>query len=356
MPVFEHLMPAKHRSNHGCWTCRLRKKACSFDGRRANPGSQRPDCEVCRRLEITCYNGDEKPEWMSTEPQRKAMMQKITAEIKDKASRRRDRKYLEMLEVGTSRVNLNGDEKRRTAPAEANLSGNSDTEQSSGHDIGSTPASSNTSDSSPQSASTFPPVLSQAPAPHDSPDPSSVHLIMIYLDYIFPYLFPYYRPPILAGGRGWILELMQGSSKSIYHTAVSLASYFSSILLSGGGSQHAPCTEAMVSQLQKQLQMGLSELQKEMTAVNAAGSRVAPSDRLLVMTSILTMVIFEVATSCGENWKIHLDAAIAIFCQIAPEPSKWAATLDSLKHSEGPEMPADLQAPWSTHQAAFRFL
>ncbi|CAI7588699.1 unnamed protein product [Penicillium pancosmium] len=43
------------RSNHGCWTCRLRKKKCD---------ENRPVCSACTSLELECHGYGLRPEWM----------------------------------------------------------------------------------------------------------------------------------------------------------------------------------------------------------------------------------------------------------------------------------------------------
>ncbi|KAH6900423.1 fungal-specific transcription factor domain-containing protein [Thelonectria olida] len=354
--MFRHLMSAKVRSNAGCWTCRLRRKKCD---------EQRPICEGCAALEITCYYNEEKPEWMDGGPKQKAMAEKIKAQVKKQASQRRDRKYMEMLETGTRNVNLaaNDDHAAKTPSAAAHdfadtlVSGvGSDTDPPSSHDAGSTPASSNTSGASPPD---MPWHTGQFLVRSDDPNNvaghnTEVHFIMIYLDYVFPHLFPFYRPPMLAGGRGWILDVLQ-SNKSVWHTATSLASYFFSIVLANGEVEHEECTNRMVHQLQSQLEMGLRELQREMSAINAAGNLATPQDRLQVLQAILQMLIFEVSTSNKDHWRMHLDAAVAMFMQIVPSAERWTETLLSLYSLKWPPPSMGMHRPFSTNQAALRF-
>lgn len=342
MSMFRHLMSAKVRSNNGCWTCRLRRKKCD---------EGRPVCESCRSLEITCYSEDEKPDWMDGGPKQKEMAEKIKAQVKKQASQRRDRKYMEMLEAGTRDVDLGGDHKI----ADVGMLGASDTDPTSGHEMGSTPSSSNTSGNSPPEIPWHSQFLVNQEDPSSSTGANTeVHFAMIYLDYVFPYLFPYYRPPILAGGRGWILDVLQ-CNKSVWHTAISLASYFFSIVLANGDKQHEECTNRMVRQLQGHLELGLRELQREMCAINAPGYRATPTERLLVMQGILQMLIFEIATSNKENWRMHLDAAIAMFLQIVSKPENWTEVINALYSQKWPPPSIGIRRPFSTNQAALRF-
>lgn len=358
--MFRHLMSAKVRSNAGCWTCRLRRKKCD---------EKRPVCEGCALLEITCHYNDEKPEWMDGGPKQKAMAEKIKAQVKKQASQRRDRKYMEMLEAGTRNVNLassnnniNDDDHGTTtalvttptAPS-ASETAASDTDPPSSHDTGSTPASSNTSGASPPDVPWHSQFTVRPEDPHSLTGTNTeVHFIMIYLDYVFPHLFPFYRPPMLAGGRGWILDVLQ-SNKSVWHTATSLASYYFSLVLANGATEHEECTSRMVHQLQSQLEMGLRELQREMSAINAAGDLAGPQDRLQVLQAILQMLIFEVSTSNKDHWRMHLDAAVAMFMQIVPSPESWTDTLLSLYSLRWPPPNMGINRPFSTSQAALRF-
>ncbi|KAM5355326.1 hypothetical protein ACJ41O_001972 [Fusarium nematophilum] len=345
--MFRHLMSAKVRSNAGCWTCRLRRKKCD---------EGRPVCEACGTLEITCHYGEEKPDWMDGGPKQKAMAEKIKAQVKKQASQRRDRKYMEMLESGTRSVTLGaGQSSAGDQHQDVAMSAASDTDPASTHDIGSTPASSNTSGASPPDM----PWHSQFLVRHEDHSNATgasteVHFIMIYLDYVFPHLFPFYRPPILAGGRGWVLDVLQ-SNKSVWHTAISLTSYFFSIVITNGEKQHEECTNRMVHQLQSQLEMGLRELQREMNAVNHAAAHAGVRDRLLVLQAILQMLIFEVATSNKDHWRMHLDAALTMFQQILPQPEQWGETLEALYSFRWPPPEMGVRRPFSTNQAALRF-
>lgn len=386
-------MPAKVRSSAGCWTCRLRRKKCD---------ERRPVCDACAALEITCHSGGEKPEWMDGGARQKDMADKVKAQVKKQASQRRDRKYMEMLESGTrnvliSRDDDNNDDVRdqsnaptarastadgsdraksrepvnpglRVAPAadaghhHQSYASHSDTEPSShlssnGSDP--TPPSSNTSGASPPGSelpwTTRVPWAGRPCADYDDDGPNvDVHFVMIYLDYIFPYLFPFYRPPILSGGRGWILDVIQ-RNKPVYYTVNSIASYFFGLLLANGKEVHKECTETTVRKLQTQLEMGLHELQKDMRRLT---DRRYPSDtreQLNVMQAIIQMAVFEVATCNGDSWKVHLDAAIALFFQIVPKPSQWTETLNGLYTARWPPPSMGVNRPWSTNQAALRF-
>ncbi|KAJ2971034.1 hypothetical protein NQ176_g7892 [Zarea fungicola] len=178
---------------------------------------------------------------------------------------------------------------------------------------------------------------------------------MVYADFVFPYLFPYYQPPILAGGRGWVLDVLLHRSRAIYYTAIALSSWFFGVLLAGGEEQHASCTARMESQLQHQMEISLKELQKNVIAINAKKNCFDIREGLAVMQSVIQMLIFEVTTANKENWKLHLEAAIALFTKILPDPSQFTEKLHGLYTESWPPPQMGIRRPWSTDQAALRF-
>lgn len=398
MSMLRNFMSHKVRSNAGCWTCRLRRKKCD---------ERRPVCDGCGALEITCHFDDGKPDWMDGGPKQKAMADKIKMQVKKQASQRRDRKYMEILRNGSS--TLDGEDQQGQYDVQHQHSHHDDhrhhpplSRDATAPDApfshlekNMTPPSSCTSGASPDeipsSSNQFfdPYQHKQLPAPpplshqqqqqqqqlqqqqqqqqlqrlklNEEEDTtnngvaSDVHFVMIYLDYVFPYLFPHYRPAVLAGGRGWVLDKLQ-SSKTVYHTAISLASYFFGIMLAHDDADHEACVARMGEMLQVQVEKGLRELQKEMATVNAmGGDGFRARDGLLVMQSITQMVVFELATTNKETWRVHLEAAFAMFARVLPDPSQWADILEGLYTPRWP--PAELggRRPWSTDQAALRF-
>ena len=391
MALFRQLMSnSKSRSSGGCWTCRVRRKKCA---------ENKPECDTCKVLEITCYFGEDKPDWMDGGPKQKEMAERIKSQVKKQASQRRDRKYLEMLEAGTQMVSISDDGVNDT-PSSSDVnnhnasfakeqqqqqhhhhhqqlgppSGASDSDRSPprSHGMGSSPESSHTlNGSSGTHASHTPPsevpwhkqvfARQEEEEEDDEGQPDSeLHFLMIYLDYVFPYLFPHYRPPVLAGGRGWILDVLR-SNKALYHTTLSLSSSFFAVVLANGDKAHEQCTNRMVRKLETQLELGLKELQKEMCILNGckaipgAGDGANREKRLVIMQSIIQMLFFEVATCNKDNWKMHLDAAIALFVQILPDPDEWTPSLRNLYSPRWPPPEIGLRRPWSTSQAALRF-
>jgi hypothetical protein len=53
---------------------------------------------------------------------------------------------------------------------------------------------------------------------------------MHYLDIVLHLQFPFYNPPVSAGGRGWILAMLR-ENRPLYHAALGLASWHRSLAM-----------------------------------------------------------------------------------------------------------------------------
>lgn len=335
-------MYSKLRSFDGCWTCRVRRKKCA---------ENRPVCDTCQALQITCYYEEEKPPWMDGGVRQTNMMEEIKAQIKRSATQKRKRKHLEILQAEANNLgHINTEspatdviDKTDTLP---------DSDPSPSHlGVAFTSGFSNDSSSVLQDS-----AMQNKPPTGQGEADKELHLLMIYLDYVFPYLFPHYRSSILAGGRGWILEILH-TNKAVYHSAVSLSTSFYAIVLNNGDRAHDECTMQMIHKFESQIELGLKELHKEVNDMNTNAPGFDMKKELVVMQSILQMIFFEVATSNKDNWKLHLNAAIAVFLRILPDPKEWSKTLNSLyTHAhKWPPPEFGLRRPWTTNQAALRF-
>lgn len=285
------------------------------------------------------------------------MADRIKAEVRQKASQRRERQLLEMrgADVG---VAGNGDVDHRDTSGWGTTEAGDTVVSPGSHGVELSPESGPTN--------SVPPLEVVVPrygaAVQDSLDkrpderPSGeMHLLMIYLDYVFPYLFPHYNPPILAGGRGWVLDILN-RNKTVYHSAVSLASFFFAIALADGDKAHEECTTEAAVRLGNQLELGLQELQKEMRIIIDDIEPVPDKERrLVVMLGIIQMLLLEVATARNDNWMLHLDAAVGMFQQILPAPAEWTTTLKHLYSAKWPPPEFGTRRPWSANQAALRF-
>lgn len=311
---------------------------------------KKPECDNCKTLEITCYFGDEKPDWFDGGEKQKAEMERVKSDIRLKAGQRRDRKYMEMLDQDSREMGTHSHdgtpEQERQGTGDIAMSGASSADPDEGHSAShvehSTPASSWSGASLP--------IRRPQPVAFWSDDTNDVDLtyIMIFLDSIFPYIFPYYHPFPLAGGKGWVLQSLI-ANRSVYHTCISLSTYFFAILC----GNHEACAAAMVERLQGQIEMGLRELRREMDALSSRPPALANVEALTCMQSIVLMCHFEVATGNMDAWMLHLDAATTLLQQIVPAPENWGCVLESFDSGQFDIL--GLEKPFTAHQTALRF-
>ena len=219
-------------------TCRLRRKKCD---------ETRPLCEACATLEIECIYSDEKPEWMETVDTQKDRAEWLKLEVKRKAAERRERRYLQAVERGIESLEFS-----HQADGDGSDRGRKDTPGAS--TTSSVPSSARRPDPMSETsrqadssmASFFASLTPASSADSDTAlrlgmDDRELNLVAMYLDYVFPFLFPFYRPRLMDAGRGWLLVLFT-RNKALLHTALSLASLFFSIVLNHGSEDPVePC-------------------------------------------------------------------------------------------------------------------
>ncbi|KAK3694505.1 fungal-specific transcription factor domain-containing protein [Podospora appendiculata] len=381
-------MASKPRSSDGCWTCRLRRKKCD---------EVRPLCDACSTLEIDCLYSDEKPEWMDGGERQRDKAEWLKLEVKRKAETRRERRYFQTLEIESGIEGLD------VSSQALDISQADDSDLSMAHDQPSTapgrfratPAASsspsfvprrqdsifeadghrnvaysplalptpdssagNTTASSPPSSGGMSFVWSQI-------DEHEVNMIMLYLDYVFPFLFPFYRPPLLHAGRGWLLSLLT-RNKALLHTALSVASYFFSVVFNHTsdnhtGEDHTTCRTAIWDELQRQQDLALKELQREMHDIVMRGVKGYLPETSRVLASIIQLLTFEVAVANTGNWMMHLDAATELYNEILThhgmtDTNMACFTKVLVQLGPEPHIHSSQHHPWSSDQSSLRFL
>ncbi|EON96004.1 putative c6 transcription protein [Phaeoacremonium minimum UCRPA7] len=373
-------MASKPRSSEGCWTCRLRRKKCD---------EVRPVCMACDALEISCLYSEIKPEWMDGAEGQKVKADELKAEVKRKAAFRRERKYLQSIENGIEDLSMtNGSEFDMSSSINVSDEAHGRRFSSQTATINSTsPASSNESANTSQPSSismqpasalsdfTFPFVngtiasAMTAGLPYQSSSCLSLNFerelnsVMMYLDYVFPFQFPFYRPPLLQSGRGWLLVLLL-RDRTLFHISLSLASYYFSVVLSNTTTEHDSCKVSNLQELVKQQDLALKEMQKDMDEINRRGIRGYLQESARVMESMIQLLCFEVAIGQTGNWQMHLEAAMILFEQIneshaAPGSDGtfcWSSILEQLaSDAMRPTPEFNGNHPWNSDQAAIRF-
>ncbi|KAK1829928.1 fungal-specific transcription factor domain-containing protein [Podospora conica] len=352
----------KMRSSEGCWTCRLRRKKCD---------ETRPLCDACATLEIECLYSDEKPEWMETAETQKDRAEWLKLEVKRKAAERRERRYLQAVELGIEslefshrpdRTRAGSDSGRKDTPDASTASSAPSSSAKHPDPVSETSRHADSSQASPF-ASLTPPSTADGDTTSKLPmDDRELNLLVVYLDYVFPSLFPLYRPRLTDAGRGWLLVLFT-RNKALLHTALSVASLFLNIVYNHGFENPVePCKLHNWDELQKQQELALRELQAEMQAIMTRGVRGYLAETTRVLASIIQLLTVEVGIANTGSWVMHLNAATELFTMTMQEHGNGAdmgaSAFPSLLVRLGwPGYPygTPFNHPWTPDQASLRF-
>ncbi|KAF9888045.1 hypothetical protein FE257_009309 [Aspergillus nanangensis] len=321
-------MQGRTKRTGGCWTCRLRRKKCD---------EVHPVCGECHGLEIPCHNDETKPPWMDGGASQAQMRERIKAETKRIAARRRGRHHIESLsdgrEVETTFIDVlqtrSGPAQETRSPTTTSApvlspsqwSGTSyqtrpDSSPDTGNDSSLAAYSTTTTSTGEASVVNETPVSSRQGTPAPSlADEETQFWIMTYLDFVIPALFPFYKPRLVDGGRAWMLVLLT-KNQTLYHIAVGLSSYLFSVELASLNSAHHSCSTVAWDKLQHQMQAAFQALNHSLQE----SARQGMEDNLLhhagLMESIVQLVNMEVVMAHCEDWQVHLDAVIRLFEQI----------------------------------------
>ncbi|EWG55512.1 hypothetical protein FVEG_13506 [Fusarium verticillioides 7600] len=176
-----------------------------------------------------------------------------------------------------------------------------------------------------------------------------VNFTMIYMDQAFPFIFPFYAPSMIQGGRAWVLDILR-HNKTMFHAAMSLSTYFFTLVLSSENMSEY--------QLEGYAGDAIKNLQTEVLAMNRLES-ISLMQRARAMQSIAQQMFLEMAMAKTNESSMHLAAAISIFEDIL-EANKVNDRVDMMKIMAQLEKqtwaPLTNQRPvWNTEQAALRF-
>lgn len=336
--------------SQGCWTCKLRRKKCDK--------LQLP-CGNCRALDISCYFGP-RPSWMDGGKSQEAKGQAMKNEIKRNATLRRDR-------ASASKV-IVSDFGLQHEPVDVAMSNAPTTESQPSY---AQPAL-HTYDKA--HVFSYPALQGCCPEHSERPPAIETDFIMKYLDFVFPALFPYYRPTMFDTGRSWLLALFS-RSKVAYHAAASLSSYFFTMALTDASEQksdpleHALCKAYRWDEIEDQTRRCFENIRIELSTVDLSspGSQIDIPGWMRTMQSVIQLLVFEVALGKAAPWRSHLPPTMALFEQIMESShssqadqnqSRFASVLMNLgqpmwaKPGPGSYICSTI---WNPEQAGFRF-
>jgi hypothetical protein len=185
--------------------------------------------------------------------------------------------------------------------------------------------------------------------------------MIFYLDHFFPFLFPFYQPPLLEGGRSWILEIAL-RNEAMWHTTLCLSTYFVSVALDGSASGHRVCKNHAEAKLLAQLGVTFTMLHRDLQETTSSPTQDLMVNNARTMGNIIQLQRFEVSIGNFDNCRKHLDAAITLFRQVfrtaQDATENGLVTFDGmLNYLDRPIWTINSQRrrAWSSDQAAFRF-
>jgi C6 transcription factor Pro1 len=337
------------RSSNGCWTCRLRRKKCD---------EKHPVCDACAALHITCRYDQDKPEWMDGGVRQEEMAERLKREVKERAHRRR----------GERAVHISSD---RVSAAEAPTGELIVPPQQLPRDL----------------ATPICDLLKAAPDSHNDgmepcPEASTIWLqrgadctltckdaraiiafgrsdtilLMFYLEDLLPFMFPFYCPSLLQGGRAWVLEMVI-SSPVVRQATLCQSSYFFS--LAQGTANRDVGWETLLMQTRN----AFGVLRQSLQVIDGSDITEHLHGAVRIMASIMQVQRFEIAVSSFNNCQAHLNASVALFSKLldssgALEPAGPSSSFNAVISCLGPSpwiLPAHCVQVPSAEQDAFRF-
>jgi hypothetical protein len=181
---------------------------------------------------------------------------------------------------------------------------------------------------------------------------SDALLVMFYLDNLFPFLFPFYHPPLLEGGRAWILEMII-CSPVVKQALLCQSSCFMSM------AQGMTNWDMVLEQTRDAFKV----LRLSLQVISDAGVTEHIHGTVRILSSIVQVQRFEVAVLSFDNCQAHLNVALSLFSQLlestddtntACPSSSFNAVLIQLKPKIWSVSTSVFQVPIA-EQAAFRF-
>lgn len=193
------------------------------------------------------------------------------------------------------------------------------------------------------------------PRPESIWNETGIGSIIGYMDYVFPALFPFYRPAIIEGGRSW-LPMLAAKNSGFGNSIISLSSYFFSVVPVVPGPGHAKCSADIWEELREQTGLALAGVQRDLVALRARGVDTSLQDSVHLLATIVLLLDLERELFQPSKWQMHLKAAIALLEQILryhgrTNNSQEPSIKSVLKKLDGP---VPIASP-TAEKGAFRF-
>ncbi|CAH0023677.1 unnamed protein product [Clonostachys rhizophaga] len=184
---------------------------------------------------------------------------------------------------------------------------------------------------------------------------------MIFIDFVFPLLFPFYRPPAVATSRAWLLSFVK-QNRATTHAVLSLSSFFFTFGLADVfPGKHDACRYTMWGQVVDQARMAFGMLNVDLASMTEGGRQATLLGRARMMATIVHLMIFDLFVGRTSDWEVHLAPALLIFEDIAidvglgsNEGVGMSVILEAMSWPR-PYFPGFQLQLWNPDQANFRF-
>ena len=144
------------------------------------------------------------------------------------------------------------------------------------------------------------------------PNETDDFLMSLYLDTVFPCLFPWYRPQTLAGGCRWLLTILK-TNQAAFHAAISLSAYYFTRLLARDASHtlRTPCEQHVWDTWASHMDLSMQLIRQDLSDINAGYRQADIFHRTRVLDGIVHLLIFEASMAKTGDWNLHLTAALS---------------------------------------------
>ncbi|KAM0193503.1 hypothetical protein ACHAPI_007572 [Fusarium lateritium] len=211
------------------------------------------------------------------------------------------------------------------------------------------------SSSDEQAHSTSVESLSEHVTPSTTaPTEIEIGFISVYMDYVFPILFPFYRPYITRGGRTWLLSLAM-KNHGFMSSIMSISSLVLSLIPAELSVEHGSCVSKTWDELQKQANVALGIIQHDLQRLRQRGVENSLLDSVHLLANMMQQLGFELAIMPSANWQTHLDAATGLFEQILEHHGRTGSTPQISAVLSNLRRPSWAANVLNTEQGAFRF-
>lgn len=184
---------------------------------------------------------------------------------------------------------------------------------------------------------------------------------MMYMDYAFPFLFPFYRPPLVGTGRSWLLSFVR-QSRTILHSVLSMSAFFFTFgLREIFPEREMSCRSVMWNQVEEQASMSFEMLQEDLVNMTGTGKQPDVLTKARIMETIVHLLVFDLFIGRSDNWEAHLTPATTLLEDIlrqhppsSPGETRLGGVLEQMNWPR-PRFPGFDRQLWNPDQAAFRF-